>query len=138
MLIRNYVADDRDAVVDLWLTVFPRSTGHNDPGTSIDRKIAADDGLFFVATDDANVAGTVMAGYDGHRGWLYSVAVSPAFRRRGVGTRLVRHAESELSRRGCPKVNLQVIADNSEVVAFYRSLGFQVEERISMGKLTGE
>ena len=59
MLIRNYVADDRDAVVDLWLAVFPRSTGHNDPGTSIDRRMAADDGLFFVATDDANVAGTV-------------------------------------------------------------------------------
>ncbi|WP_047815371.1 GNAT family acetyltransferase [Rhodopirellula islandica] len=138
MLISKFVAEDRDAVVDLWLTVFPRSTGHNDPGTSIDRKMAADDGLFFVATDEENVAGTVMAGYDGHRGWLYSVAVSPAFRRRGVGTRLIRHAESELARRGCPKVNLQVIADNSEVVAFYRSLGFQVEERISMGKLTGE
>ncbi|MEO9592362.1 GNAT family acetyltransferase [Rhodopirellula bahusiensis] len=138
MLIRKFVAEDRVAVIDLWLAVFPRSTGHNDPGASIDRKLAASDDLFFVAIEEGNVAGTVMAGYDGHRGWLYSVAVSPVYRRRGVGSRLVQHAESELTRRGCPKVNLQVIADNSEVVAFYRSLGFGVEERISMGKLTGQ
>lgn len=138
MLIREYAAEDRVAVIDLWLTVFPHSTGHNDPGASIDRKLEAGDGLFFIAIEDGSIAGTVMAGYDGHRGWLYSIAVSPASRRRGIGSRLVRYAESELTSRGCPKVNLQVIADNREVVAFYKSLGFQVEERISMGKVTGQ
>jgi len=76
-----------------------------------------------------------MAGYDGHRGWLYTVAVSPQYRRQGIGRKLVQHAESALIEMGCLKINLQVRASNAEVVAFYQRLGYLVEERISMGKL---
>ncbi len=75
-----------------------------------------------------------MAGYDGHRGWLYAVAVDPGQRRGGVGTALVRHAEQMLRDLGCGKVNLQVRATNAAVVSFYERLGYAVEERISMGK----
>ena len=80
-------------------------------------------------------SGTVMGGYDGHRGWVYSLAVVPEVRRRGVGTALMRHVERELAVRGCPKVNLQVLASNAATVAFYEKLGYSVEERVSMGKL---
>ena len=135
MRIRAFEAVDREMVVSLWKSVFPYSTGHNDPNDSIDRKLIAADDLFFVALDGEDVVGAVLAGYDGHRGWLYSLAVAPSHRRHGIGTRLVRHAESVLARRGCPKLNLQVRADNAGVVAFYESLGFASEERISMGKL---
>ena len=76
-----------------------------------------------------------MGGYDGHRGWIYSLAVSPEHRRHGVGTRLVRHVEARMSELGCPKVNLQINIDNRDVVAFYESLGYRVEERICMGKV---
>lgn len=76
-----------------------------------------------------------MAGYDGHRGWLYTIAVSPQYQRRGVGSKLVRHAERVLIAMGCLKINLQVRVSNAEVVEFYRKLGYLVEERISMGKL---
>jgi ribosomal protein S18 acetylase RimI-like enzyme len=76
-----------------------------------------------------------MGGYDGHRGWIYSLAVSPPARRRGIGTALMRHAERELAARGCPKVNLQVLASNSGTVEFYKKLGYVVEERVSMGRL---
>jgi hypothetical protein len=134
MIIRNYDSTDRAQVVSLWNAVFPGSTGHNDPNASIDRKVAADDGLFFVAADGDTIVGTVLAGYDGHRGWLYSVAVAPDRRRDGIGSQLIRHAEQALAQRGCPKLNIQVRADNVAVVAFYESLGFQTEERISMGK----
>lgn len=137
MRIRTYQPADREMVVTLWETVFPNSMGHNDPNTSIERKVLADDGLFFVAFNDNSVIGTVLAGYDGHRGWLYSLAVAPTHRRNGVGTQLVRHAERVLETLGCPKLNLQVRSDNREVVAFYESLGFDSEERISMGKRIG-
>ena len=75
-----------------------------------------------------------MAGFDGVRGWIYHLAVSPESRRRGVGTQLVRAAETGLSKLGCPKVNIQVRASNDEVIAFYKGLGFAVEERVSMGR----
>lgn len=138
MIIRSYRSADRAYVVALWDAVFPGSTGHNDPKASIDRKVAADDGLFFVAANGDSIIGTVLAGYDGHRGWLYSVAVAPDRRRDGIGSQLIRHAEQALAQLGCPKLNIQVRADNAAVVAFYESLGFQTEERISMGKLIEE
>ena len=135
MRIRHYHPGDREQVVALWNHVFPRAAGHNDPNASIDRKVASDDDLFFIAVDEDAVIGTVMAGYDGHRGWLYSVAVDPGRRRCGIGSTLIRHVEQVLKELGCPKLNLQILADNADVVAFYRSLGFQIEPRISMGKI---
>ena len=84
------------------------------------------------------VVGTVMAGYDGHRGWLYSVAVSPAHRKLGAGRQLVAHAEQALAGRGCLKINLQLLQSNAAVVAFYASMGYAVEPRVNMGKLLHE
>ena len=134
-LIRQYEDRDRAAVAALWRAVFPNPTGRNDPDTSIDRKLRHGDRLFFVAEEDGQLIGTAMAGYDGHRGWLYSLAVAPGRRRNGLGTLLVEHVEKQLAELGCPKLNLQVLCDNASVVAFYQSLGYAVEERISMGKL---
>jgi len=85
---------DRTKVVSLWHCVFPNSTGHNDPDGAIDRKVTADDELFFVADDDGKIIGSVLAGYDGHRGWLYSPAVAPDQRRGGIGTRLVEQLDA--------------------------------------------
>jgi len=80
------------------------------------------------------VIGTIMASYDGHRGWIYSVAVHPEHRKRDVGSLLVAHAERALTERGCMKINLQIMAGNESVAAFYASLGYAVEQRVSMGK----
>ncbi len=135
VVVRRYEGADRYSVITLWDDVFPGSMGHNDPAASIDRKCAVGDGLFFVAEKNAKVVGTVMAGYDGHRGWLYSLAVATTQQRQGIGSMLVRYVENVLSDLGCPKVNLQVRSQNSSVVAFYRSIGYDAEERISMGKL---
>jgi ribosomal protein S18 acetylase RimI-like enzyme len=126
---------DRDQLIALWRNVFDYySSPHNDPTLSLDKKLAANDGLLFVAKADGRVVGSIMAGYDGHRGWLYSLAVLPEYRHRGIGTRLVHHAEANLQRLGCPKINLQVMPGNEQVEAFYRQLGYQTEPRISMGK----
>ncbi|MGF6109009.1 GNAT family acetyltransferase [Pseudomonas frederiksbergensis] len=124
----------RTSVIELWETAFGYETAHNTPSLVIDKKLAIADGLFFVALANDLVVGTVLAGYDGHRGWLYSVAVHPAQRRQGLGARLVRHAELALTARGCMKINLQIVSANESVKSFYESLGYAVEPRISMGK----
>lgn len=135
MLIRNYNNKDRDEVIKLWNEVFPITSPHNDPLTSIDRKLAVNDNLFFVAeSNDKKLVGTIMAGYDGHRGWIYSLAVNPDYRKKGIGTSLIKHAEKELLKLNCPKLNLQVLSSNKEVIDFYKQNGFSIEERISMGK----
>ena len=131
--IRPCTYHDRVGVIALWEQVFPDDPPHNAPSLVFDAKLAMNDGLLFVATDADTVVGTVMAGYDGHRGWLYAVAVLPSWRRRGIGTALTRHAVAALRTVGCSKVNLQVRAANRAVVGFYASLGFAIEERVSMG-----
>jgi ribosomal protein S18 acetylase RimI-like enzyme len=134
-VIANYSNNHhRHAVIALWETVFGYETAHNTPSLAIDKKLAVADELFFVAVRDEEVIGTVMAGYDGHRGWLYSVAVHPAHRREGLGAKLVRHAEDALIARGCMKINLQIVSANASVAAFYEALGYSIEPRISMGK----
>jgi ribosomal protein S18 acetylase RimI-like enzyme len=124
----------RSQIVALWETVFNYDTSHNRPGLVIDKKLTVQDDLFFVAISDSHVVGTIMAGYDGHRGWIYSVAVSPPHRRQGIGAQLVSHAERALTRKGAVKINLQIIEGNESISAFYSSLGFRIEKRISMGK----
>lgn len=125
---------DRGGVVSLWRTVFGYDTAHNRPELAIDKKLAVDDGLFFVAVLDGVVVGSILAGYDGHRGWLYSVAVDPVKRNSGIGAALVGHAERALVELGCMKINLQIVSGNEVVTGFYKKLGFAVEPRVSMGK----
>ena len=132
--IRPYSESDEAAVADLWRQVFPGSPSWNHPETDIQRKLSVQRELFLVAALGSEIVGTAMAGYDGHRGWVYYVAVSPRHRRQGIGTALMNNVEQRLASLGCPKLNLQVRASNHEVVSFYESLGYEAEERISMGK----
>ena len=134
MEIRPYRETDQQAVAGLWQEVYPDAPPRNHPETDIQRKLTVQRELFLVAVQDGRLVGTAMAGYDGHRGWVYYVVVDPGHRRRGIGTALMRAVEVGLASIGCPKLNLQVRASNPEVVAFYRKLGFDIEERISMGK----
>ncbi|WDP89101.1 MAG: GNAT family acetyltransferase [Desulfobacter sp.] len=124
----------RDQVISLWKEVFGYEAAHNAPDLVIDKKINFGDGLFFVAGDGRDVIGTVMAGYDGHRGWIYSIAVSPAHQNKGLGSALLSHAEKMLLKKGCMKINLQIMEGNESVEKFYLSNGYQTEKRISMGK----
>jgi ribosomal protein S18 acetylase RimI-like enzyme len=129
---------DREHVIALWRAVFGYETAHNEPSLAISKKVNANDHLFFVAEDEGSLVGTAMAGYDGHRGWLYAIAVHPSRFRTGLGSRLVRHAEQALVSLGCMKVNLQLLATNEATTAFYKSLGYAVEPRVSMGKVLHE
>jgi ribosomal protein S18 acetylase RimI-like enzyme len=133
MLIRGFEAGDTDAVVALW-EACELVRPWNDPRKDIARKLAVDDGLFLVAELDGAIVASVMAGYDGHRGWVNYLAVAPARRRNGLARALMADAEARLAARGCPKVNLQVRDTNTDVLAFYERLGYAVDAAVSMGK----
>ncbi|MGD9093967.1 MAG: GNAT family acetyltransferase [Anaerolineales bacterium] len=133
--IRLYEEKDEVAVAALWREVFPESPSWNRPELDIQRKLAVQRELFLVATHNVTLLGTVMAGYDGHRGWIYYLAVDPKYRHKGIATALMTSVEERLARIGCPKINLQVRAGNEDVIAFYEKLGYRIEPRVSMGKL---
>jgi len=131
--IRRYKASDKASVIDLWNTIFHSTYIHNDPEINIDMKMRYGDGLFFVAVVDQEIVGTVLVGFDGHRGWIYSLAVKENHRNKGIGSLLMKKALNELKKIGCLKVNLQVDKKNSGTVPFYEKIGFLIEDRISMG-----
>ncbi|RED45122.1 GNAT family acetyltransferase [Aestuariispira insulae] len=135
MECRLYQPQDREAYIALMKRVFPDDPPWKDPALSLDLKVAFQPELMFVAMQGAQMLGTVMAGYDGHRGWIYSVATDPAQRGRGIASRLLEMAEAKLASLGCVKINLQVREGNEAVVAVYEKNGYQVEPRISMGKI---
>jgi ribosomal protein S18 acetylase RimI-like enzyme len=133
MQIRTFHAADESAVVALW-DECRLTRPWNDPHKDIARKLAIQSELFLVGVVDEAVIASVMAGYEGHRGWMNYLAVTPRFRGRGCGRALVDHVERLLLERGCPKVNLQVRASNPDALAFYRRLGYVQDESISLGK----
>ncbi|MDB9952560.1 GNAT family acetyltransferase [Porticoccaceae bacterium] len=136
MRVRKFIESDRDTLIRVWDTIFPDSKSYNQPAKVIDSKLAVDDLIFVVeknAQSNGEIIGACMAGYDGTRGWLYSVGVLPEYRRSGGGRLLVDAALQALKDIGCAKVNLQIRPDNTAVADFYQSLGFEIEDRLSMG-----
>ena len=132
--IISYSSRHFDGVEALWEEVFPNDPPWNRAAVAIPQKLAVQPELFLVAEDTGRVVGTALAGYVGHRGWLYTVAVAPDRQRRGIGSALLGEAEGRLAAMGCRKVNLQIRTGNEAVIAFYRRHGYDVEERISIGK----
>ena len=133
MNIRPFQPEDEAAAVALWQAC-GLTRPWNDPHADIARKLTEQPELFLVGTVGAELMASAMAGYDGHRGWVYYLAVAPAHRGRSYGRALMREVERLLEERGCPKLNLQVRAANAGVVEFYRKLGYDQDELVSMGK----
>lgn len=132
--IVTYADGHFDGVDALWRDAFPNDTAWNAAKISIPEKLKIQPDLLLVAVESGSVVGSIMAGYDGHRGWISRIAVLESCRRQGIGEALIREAEKRLAALGCIKVNLQVVASNAIVLGFYQSLGYQVEERVSMSK----
>lgn len=123
-----------DGVDRLWRQAFPHDAPRNRAAAAIPLKLAVQSDLFLVALENGEVTGSIMAGFDGYRGWLNRVAVFQTHRGKGIGEALVREAERRLLAMGCQKINLQILGGNDAVAGFYRRLGYEVEDRISMGK----
>ena len=133
MLIRAFDEADTETVVALW-----EQCGllrpWNDPRKDIARKLGVQRELFLVGTVDERIVATVMAGYDGHRGWVNYLAVDPGQRGAGHGRAIMAEVERLLEARGCPKLSLLVRSDNEQALGFYRELGYDVDPVIALGK----
>jgi ribosomal protein S18 acetylase RimI-like enzyme len=133
MQIRPYLDSDEESVVTLWQTC-GLTRPWNDPHKDIARKLEVQRELFLVGEREGRLMATVMAGFEGHRGWVNYLAVSPDFRGRGHGANLMKVVEEMLIERGCPKVNLMVRSSNKAVADFYRRLGYSVDDVVALGK----
>lgn len=133
MQIRPFHLSDTEAVIELWQAC-DLIRPWNDPRKDIRRKVDAQPELFLVGEVDGKIVAALMVGYDGHRGWLNYLGVSPEHRRNGCGREIVEAAEILLRARGCAKINLQVRSTNLEVIEFYRRLGYVQDEVVSFGK----
>jgi ribosomal protein S18 acetylase RimI-like enzyme len=133
MKIRPFQPSDEDSVVALWHAC-GLTRPWNDPHRDIQRKLGEQPELFLVASENSELLGSAMVGFDGHRGWVYYLAVSPQHRRLSIGRALMQEAEQLLLERGCPKINLLIRSSNAEVIAFYRKLGYAQDDVVSLGR----
>ena len=133
MKIRPFEIEDQTAVIELWQAcalVVP----WNDPVKDIARKLKVDADLFLVGESRGEIVATVMDGYEGHRGWINYLAVSPRHQRKGYGRKIMEFVEQRIQLKGCPKINLQIRGTNSQAAAFYESIGYDIENVIGLGK----
>ncbi len=132
--VRPADTDDETAIVALWRAcdlVAP----HNDPVSDFRfAKRGANSDVLVAVDENGGIAGSVMVGHDGHRGWLYYVAARPTSRGAGVGRIVVKAGEDWLRARGVVKVQLLVRETNTEVAGFYEHIGFEVSPRVVMSK----
>ena len=133
MQIRPYTPADETAVIALWQRC-ELTRPWNDPRKDIERKVTVQPELFVVGERQGQIVATAMAGFDGHRGWINYLAVSPEVQKQGLGRQLMTHVEQALMAMGCPKLNLQVRAGNAQALAFYQAIGYGQDELVSMGK----
>ena len=136
MEIRPFDTSDEASVVQLW-SACGLTVPWNDPHHDIQRKLKIQPEMFLVACSEGRIIATVMAGYDGHRGWINYLAVHPQYRHSGIGRRMMDEAEILLRAAGCPKVNLQVRSKNAAVIEFYKQIGFRADDVVSLGKRLG-
>jgi len=133
LAIRSFQVSDEPDVIKLWHRcnlVVPQ----NDPHKDIEMKLHMQPELFLVGLISGRIVSTVMSGYDGHRGWIYYLAVDPDFQQNGIGRRMVEKTELKLRKLGCSKINLQVRKSNRSVIAFYQRIGFLDDDVLGMGK----
>jgi ribosomal protein S18 acetylase RimI-like enzyme len=131
--IRPFSTTDADAVVSLWQDC-GLTRPWNDPHLDIDRKASCQSELFFVGSCENEIVASAMFGYDGHRGWVNYLAIAPAHRRQGYGAQMMFHGEAALLALGCPKINLQIRSENTDIAKFYEAIGYREDLVISMGK----
>ncbi|MFA5308402.1 MAG: GNAT family acetyltransferase [Dehalococcoidales bacterium] len=133
MQIQPYSPEHEVAVISLW-----RRCGlvrpNNNPQKDIQRKLKVHPELFLIGIIDSKVVAAAMGGYEGHRGWVNYLGVDPEYRMQGLGKQMMATLEEKLLALGCPKLNLQVLAPNTEALGFYERIGYKRDEVVSLGK----
>ncbi len=133
MHIRPYQEMDEASVIALWQEC-ELTRPWNNPKEDINRKLTTQPELFLVGVEGSALIATAMIGFDGHRGWVHYLGILPSRQGLAYGKAMMDEGERLLITRGCPKITLQVRSTNATVIAFYKKLGYQIDEVVSMGK----
>jgi ribosomal protein S18 acetylase RimI-like enzyme len=133
MNIKPYHPDNQQAVINLWQAC-NLVVAWNDPVKDIQRKMLVDPDLFLIGQLSEDIVATVMGGYEGHRGWINYLAVSPEHQRKGYARAMMQQVEVLIQQKGSPKINLQVRSNNIDVIQFYQAIGYDIENAVGMGK----
>jgi ribosomal protein S18 acetylase RimI-like enzyme len=133
MEIRGFETKDEQEVMQLW-TECGLTVPWNDPIKDIQRKLKVNPELFLVGTINNKIIASVMGGYDGHRGWINYLAVSPEYQKTGLAKEIMFEIENRIKLKGCPKINLQIRETNQKVIDFYKTVGYKIDPVVSMGK----
>ena len=131
--IRPYSEGDLNSIVSLW-EICELSRPWNDPVKDIERKLSVQRELFLILEKNGEILGSVMGGYDGHRGSVNYLGIHPDHKNEGLGKLLMNRIEEELIKMGCPKINLMVRNSNLDVHEFYRVIGYEEQEVVVFGK----
>ncbi|QJQ32290.1 GNAT family acetyltransferase [Sphingomonas lacunae] len=131
--IEMATAADATDVIALWHSC-GLTRPWNDPQADFDLALTTPTSTILTARNPMAIVGTVMVGFDGHRGWVYYLAVDPSLRRSGLGRHLMAAAEAWLRRAGSPKIQLMVRGDNQAAVGFYQALGYQIQDVLTIGR----
>ncbi len=133
LVVRSFRKSDQKDVIQLW-TECGLVVPWNDPRRDIERKLVIQPELFLIGLIDGEIITTAMAGYDGHRGWVYYLAVKPQYHQKEIGRQIMKEAETRLLELGCPKLNIMVRSTNLDVISFYKAIGYKVDAVTNMGK----
>jgi len=132
-MIKIASAEDRDDIIGLW-EACGLTRPWNDPAADFDRALAGPASAILLLRSGAAIAASVMVGHDGHRGWVYYLAVAPERRREGLGRRMMAAAEAWLRDAGAPKIQLMVRDGNAEAIAFYEAIGLARQPVVTLGR----
>ena len=124
---------DRDATIALWQAA-GLTRPWNDSNSDFDLALANATSTILLARESADLVGSVMVGFDGHRGWVYYLASDPKQRGKGIGRALMAAAEAWLRKRECPKIQLMVRNDNSAAKGFYAAIGYAEQDVVTIGR----
>jgi ribosomal protein S18 acetylase RimI-like enzyme len=130
--ITPFQMSDYDAAVELWRSAEGVVLGRADERDAVARFLSHNDGLSFVARSEGRLAGAVLCGTDGRRGFLHHLAVGGSVRRRGIGTALVERCLEALRRRGIEKCHLFVLVGNEDAQRFWERTGWSVRRDLVM------
>lgn len=133
MLIEPASATNKAEVVALWQAC-ELTRPWNDPEADFDLALANPTSTILLARDGASLGGSIMVGFDGHRGWVYYLATDPEQRGRGIGRALMLAGEEWLKARGCPRIRLMVRDDNTQATGFYQAIGYERQDVITLGR----